>query len=79
MFAIKATSHFVQFVLKSVSANGFPQYTRMYTFNLRLITTFATREECQNMVDEYDPNPDACLPWRVYKLSEHEINQLELH
>ncbi|CAL9989462.1 hypothetical protein VPHD480_0325 [Vibrio phage D480] len=79
MYAIKAVSHYVQFVLKTVSVSGFPKYTRMYTFNLALITTFATREECQKMIDEYDPKPDACLPWRVYKLDDHEIKQLELH
>ncbi|UNA01779.1 hypothetical protein PVA8_89 [Vibrio phage PVA8] len=77
MYAIKATSHFVQFVLKSVSVNGFPKYVPMYTFNLGIITTFATLEECQKFIDEYDPNPDACLPWRAYKLHDLEIAQLE--
>ncbi len=72
MFSILAHQHYVQFVLESVSANGFPKYRRMYTFNHDLLTTFATREAAQAMIDEYDPDPEACLPWRIYEFSELE-------
>ncbi|AUR86002.1 TMhelix containing protein [Vibrio phage 1.081.O._10N.286.52.C2] len=68
IYRIRAKMLLVQFVVSSVSVIGIPHFTMYYTLNDDLATTFATEEECQRWVDNFEPNERAL--WRVEKFNQ---------